>query len=161
MEPESGLDQRFATLSVVAGSTSTDQIIPRVDAATGPGNDVVNSEFTSSHTAVLASEVITNEDLTPAKFNTGAWTANHVRETDYRGRIIAIPGCRHADIVRLEDFRFTGNHEDDRPPNVADIERLVIMVQNENRMMTVEVLVTIAELSRFGVVQAGPLSAIE
>ena len=41
-------------------------------------------------------------------------------------------------IVRLEDLRLASEPEDERSPDGGDVQRLVVLVENEHRSMAIE-----------------------
>lgn len=118
---------------------------------------MIDRQFVRSLATVLAGVVVANEDLAPAKLYTRMRSPDHVGETNHRGRVVPLPRRHQVEIIRLKDFGLAGNHEDDGAPDVADVERFVIVVENEHRVPPIEMMVAVRVLFRFGVVQNGPL----
>lgn len=145
-----GFFDRFATFAVVALPASGNQIVPGVWTIFRPGDDVIDGEILCLDTAVLAGEVIPDEDLPPAKFHPGVGTLDHVHEANHRRSVEHRRGRVDHQVILFEDFGFAVEDEDDRPADIADIERFVVRIEHKNRMMAIESVMAIAVVMIYG-----------
>jgi hypothetical protein len=90
---------------------------------------VIDRQVVTLSPAILAGEFIANENLAPGQFDTGSWPSNHVHEADDRGRREYRRGAREPTLGSFEDFSLTADDQHKRPPDVANIQRFVILVQ--------------------------------
>jgi hypothetical protein len=111
---------------------------------------VVNSEVTSLNSAVLAGEMISDEDLPPAEFHPGIGPLDHIHEPDYRGRIEHRGRRVDHHIILLENLGFAIEDKDDRPADVAHVEWFIVGIEHKHRMMAIESVMAIAVLMVYG-----------
>src|SRR6185369_11008939 len=131
-QPESGLLEGLTALPVVARLARGDEVLPGVPAAAMAGHDVIERQVVALAPAVLAGVAVTGEDLAPAELDPRPGPADLVLEPDDRRRVIF--GTRRVDdlVVVLDDLGLLAEHEPERPRQIADVQRLVILVQDEH-----------------------------
>ncbi len=120
----------LAGLSMVTALASGYDVIPLVAALTVAGEDVVQGEFTHGLATVLASELVAKEDVAAGEAALGAGTADEVDETDYGWDFEdGGDGVKVAAPV-FDDFCLATIDKYERPPNVADVKRLEILIED-------------------------------
>ena len=118
---------------IVAFDTSADQVLPCVFSPPGPGNDMVNGESDIVAAAILALVAIASQNILPGEDdllerNTDVdGEANDTRKRHRSGN-----GMKKPAIKSCNQFGFTQIKKYDRFLNIADTERLVIMVEYEH-----------------------------
>ena len=95
-------------------------------------HDVVQGEVVGLAPAVLAGVPIPGEDLAAGQLDARPRSADVVLQADDRGR--AVFGPRRPDhlVVVLDHLGLLAEHEPEGPRQVADVERLVVLVQHEH-----------------------------
>jgi phosphate transport system protein len=94
-----------------------------------------NLERVGDHATNIAEMVyyqITGEDLASRQLHPGSRAPDQVLQADDRGRAVFRPRRPHHLVVVLDHFGLLAEHEPEGPRQVADVERLVVLVQNEN-----------------------------
>ena len=96
------------------------------------GHDVVERQVVRLPAAVLAGVAVAGEDLAPGQLDPRSRPPDQVLEPDHGGR--AVLGPRRPDhlVVVLDHFGLLAEHEAEGPRQVADVERFVVLVQNEH-----------------------------
>ncbi len=122
----------LAALAVVARLARRDQVLPRVAATAMARHDVVEGQVVALAAAVLAGVPVPGEDLAPAQLDPRARPPDEVLEADDRGRAVLRPRRPDHLVVVLDHFGLVAEHEPEGPWQVADVERLVILVQYEH-----------------------------
>lgn len=164
-ELHSRFGERLASLAMVAGPAGTDDVLPGVRTAAGTRHDMVDRQVMGAYAAVLAGVVIAEKDLAAAEFHAHRGTLDQAQEADDRRRGEA-PVCRgHLMLVGLQDLCLAGEPEDERPTHRCDMQRLVVLVENEDWSVAVEGhkaitlerelqgYVTVVALERIGITQ--------
>jgi hypothetical protein len=132
-EPHARFLRCSAGLAVIAALAGRHQVFPCVSAASVSRYYMVDRELMHLLTAIHAREMIALEDLTPRETHFWAWPADHVDESDYRRSRIR-HGCGPKQALALfEHLRLAMIEKDEGATNVADVQRLVVLVQNKNR----------------------------
>src|SRR5579884_1392389 len=126
--------QRLATLAVVAGAAGAHQVVPGVRPAAVARDEMVERQLLGLRPTVLASEVVAEKDLAAGQPHARPRPLDQRYQPDDRR-----PGQRprrRADQPRpvLEDFGFAAIDQDNCAPWVTDVERLVILIQHQNRV---------------------------
>ena len=126
------LDECLTPFAAIACGARADDIFPHVLAAAIARNDVINRKMVRLCAAVLAGEIVATKDGAARQFD--AWTrsldlvreANHrrARESRRRGRNVA--------ATVQNDFGSAADEEHNRAVRVAHVQRLVVLVENEN-----------------------------
>ena len=95
------------------------------------GHDVVEGQVVRLPAAVLAGVPVAREDLAARQLDPRPRPADEVLEPDDGGR--AVLGPRRPDhlVVVFDHFGLLAEHEAEGARQVADVERLVVLVQNE------------------------------
>ena len=73
------------TFAVVAGSTSSNDIIPDMHASQVARHDVIHGHVVSMPPAVLAGEIVSAEYLAPGQFDMRSGTVDHILQADDGG----------------------------------------------------------------------------
>jgi hypothetical protein len=131
-QPQPGLLERLAALAVVAGLARGDEVLPRVTAAAMPRHDVVEGHVVGLPAAVLAGMPVAGEHLAPGQLDARPRPLDQVLEADDRGRAIFGPRRPNHLVVVLDHFGLLPEDESEGPRQVADVERFVVLVQNEH-----------------------------
>ena len=131
-ETQAGLLERLATLAVVARLARGDEVLPGVSATPMARNDVVEGQVVGLAAAVLAGMPVAREDLAAGQLDPRSRAADQVLEADDGGR--AVFGPRRPDhlVVVLDHFGLLAEHEAEGARQVTDVERFVVLVQNEH-----------------------------
>lgn len=95
-------------------------------------NDMIEGEIVGATTAVLAGIGVSKKDFATGEFDARSWSADHIYETNDRGIGEGILRGRNASIVCFQDFGFATKYEHECTAGVADIERFIVLVENEN-----------------------------
>ena len=134
-QPHPGLLGGPPGLLLIAGDACARHVLPYVLTSPVSGNNVVYGERPALPAAVLAGERVPNEDLAPAELLLKAWTLDHVYEAYYRWYVERQRGAVDRGRVILQHFRLPLPEHDDRPPRPADVERFVVLVENQHRLV--------------------------
>ena len=132
MEAQACLVKRLAALAVVAPLARGDEILPGVSAATMARHDVIQGQVVGLPAAVLAGVPVAGEDLSTAELHPGPGSADHVLEPYDGGRAELRPRRPDHLVVVLDHLGLLPEQQSEGPGQIADVERLVIVVQNEN-----------------------------
>ena len=126
-----GFFWRAAAFSMVAGTACGGEVFPGVGATAVTGCDVIEREVAAT-SAVLAAIAIASEDLASGEAELGHGPADEVLEADDGGRFKA-HGIDAAEwfVPDFEDFRFSPEHEHDGAFDRANVEWLVVLVQDQ------------------------------
>lgn len=118
----------------VARPAGADHIFPCVLAAAEPRYDMVKRELPRLATAILADVPIAGKDLGAGQLTRYTeWTLYEVRKADDRWDGEFPVRCVHEPGAVFQHFGFALVNEHDGAPDVADIERFVVLVQDEYR----------------------------
>ena len=124
------LFRRPAGLEVVAALTGRHDVLPVVPAAAMAGNNVIQSQVASGPAAILALELVAKEDVSPCEAPLRPWPADQVDEAD-DGRNLENRGdAVEVTAAVFDDLRFTAIDKYERPPNIADVQRFVILIED-------------------------------
>ena len=132
LEPDPRLLERLAALAVVARLARGDEVLPGVAAAAVARDDVVEGQVVGLAAAVLAGVAVAREDLAPGQLDPRPRPPDLVLEPDDGRR--AELGPRRPDdlVVVLDHLGLLAEHEPERPRQVPDVQRLVVLVQHEH-----------------------------
>lgn len=127
---------------VVAFQARADEIFPRIFTPPGTGDDMIDGESDIGPAAILAPMAVTPEDVFSRKDDLFERHTDVDREADDAGE-------RHRHGNRMEKFpieggnhfRFTKVEQDDRFLDIADTQRLIIMIQYEHFTVNPELTV--------------------
>lgn len=132
VEKHPGLGHALTTLSVVARATGRYNVVPCMEATAAAGNDMVDREFMSVATTVLARETVADEDFPACQFYSWAWSTDEVHQSnDGGGGENRRWGC-DAQRTCFENLGFPVDHHHKGSTNVAYIQRLIILIQHKN-----------------------------
>ena len=128
-EAHRGLLRRAACLAMVTSLTGGDDVIPLMAAAAVSRQDVIKGKFLGSLAAVLATELIAEEDIAARQAALRPRAPDKVDQPDNgrngEGRTRAM---EIASAV-LQGLGFATVDDDDRATNGADVKRLVVLVE--------------------------------
>src|SRR5690606_30268025 len=99
----------------------------------GAGHHVVDRQVVRAPAAILAGEVVANKDFAAGQLDLCSWRANQIDQTNYRWIGEGGGGCNDHRLMRFEHFSFAAYDEHNRPPAVADVQRLVVLIQYQDR----------------------------
>ena len=123
---------RPAALAVVARLARRHEVLPRVAAAAVAREHVVEGEVVRLPAAVLAGVAVAAEDLAPGELDARPRPADVVLEPDDRRGAVDLPDRADLGVVVLDDLGLGPEHEAERPRDVADVQGLVVLVQDEH-----------------------------
>jgi len=83
LQVHSRLGGRFAPLAMIAHLAGGDQIVPRVPASARPRDDVVDGQLDVGASAILAGEIVADEDFFAGELDSGAGASDWIYEADY------------------------------------------------------------------------------
>ena len=130
-QTQAGLLERLAALAVVARLAGGDEVLPGVAAAAVARHDVVEGQVVRLAAAVLAGVPVAREDLAPRQLDARPRPADQVLEADDGGRAVLGPHRPDHLVVVLDHFGLLAEHQAEGARQVTDVERLVVLVQNE------------------------------
>ena len=124
---------RSVSLPVVAADTGADQVLPGIAAAARFRNDVIDRQWRGRLTAVDTAVIVPSQNVLPGQLHLLVRHMDIERQAYHTGIGICRPygvdrpvgACRH-------HFSLAEPEKDDRLLNVADAQRLVILVEDQN-----------------------------
>ena len=127
-----------AGFAVVAGAAGGDEVFPGVAAAARAGDDVVEGEVGFAQAAVLAGVAVAGEDFAAGEAHHGPGAADEVDHADHAGD--GEVGGHAAQegggaVERVDDFGFAACDEHDGAAHVADMQRLVVLVEHQHGLV--------------------------
>jgi len=125
--------RRTPCFALVTGLAGANHVVPGVSAAEAARSNVVYGQLSGLSATVLAGVVVSKEHLASAHFSLGAGAFYHVDEADDGGDGDGHGGAVEHARVFLEHLRLAPPDEDNCPPRPADIERLVVLIKNQDR----------------------------
>jgi len=96
-------------------------------------DNMVYGEFPCLFATVQTGEIVSNEDLASAQSPLHARPLDHVSKADYRWHRYGNRRTVHNIRVILQNLSLASPEQHNRPPRSANIERLVILVQDKDR----------------------------
>ena len=94
-------------------------------------HDVIQGQVVRLAAAVLAGMAIAGKDLAAGQLDPRPRPADQVLQPDDGGRAVFGPHRPDHLVVVLDHFGLLAEHEPEGPRQVADVERLVVLVQNK------------------------------
>jgi hypothetical protein len=123
-----GFFGRTPCLALVTRLARAYQVIPGMSTSEEARNNMVYRKFPGLVAAVLTGVIVPNEYLSSAQSPLHAWALDEISKDTYRhGR--AVNNIR----VVLQNLGLASPEHDYRPPCPANIERLVILVEDKDR----------------------------
>ena len=120
--------RRAPGLAVVAQLAGGHDVLPIVATPTMAREDVVQRQVSRLLSAVLTSEVIAQEDVPAGKASSWPGSSDEVDQPDY-GRNLKDGGWTvEVATPVLNDLGLPAVHQDKSAPDVAHVQRLVILV---------------------------------
>ncbi len=108
------------------------EVLPGVAAAAMAGHDVVERHVVGLAAAVLADVAVAREDLATRQLDPRSRAPDEVLEADDGGRAELRPRRPDHLVVVLDHFGLLAEQEAEGSRQVTDVQRLVVLVQNEN-----------------------------
>lgn len=115
---------------VVATAACCYQIRPDFLAAQVARKDMIYRQRCSALAAILASIIIPAKNFAPGKFDSWPGTVYHVIQTDNGGNRIGKGSGMDLPTAVADQRSLTGDHQADRPLQIAHIDRLKICVEH-------------------------------
>ena len=127
--------QRTAALAAIAGGARGDKVGPGIAAARSTRYDVIDGEVRALLPTVLAAIVVAPEDFAFGEFDARMRPPDEVAQADDAGA--REQGVDRADMAAsvLDDLGFADHDQADGPPRVADVQRLVVSIEDQNRFV--------------------------
>lgn len=120
-------------LVVVAGNARANNVIPGVWTVPPPRHNVVESELARALATVLAGESVPIEHCLPRKSAAHHRPLHHVDQAYDRWRGEQFRNALDMSTSIYHKLSFAPPYQDDCASHVADVERLVILVEHQNR----------------------------
>jgi len=120
---------------VVARLAGRHEIVPRVAATPVAWHDVIESEVRRLPAAVLAGVAIAVEDLAARELHPRSRPPDQVLEPDDGRGVELRRGCPDDLVVVLEDLGAFAEHEPKGARQVADVQRLVVLIQDQDHTL--------------------------
>src|SRR5215204_7164324 len=93
---------------------------------------MVNRQVVAMAATVLAGEVVADENLPPSEFYSRSGPPDEIHEPDDRRSGEDLGGAGQTDLLGFEDLRLATDHEHDGSAHVADVEGLVVLVEDKD-----------------------------
>lgn len=93
---------------------------------------MIDRKVMRANAAILAGVMIADEDLAAREFYPGSGTPDEVPQTDDRGSGVHVARSCDAGHVLLEDIGLPTDDQNERTPDIANVERFVVLVQDQN-----------------------------
>lgn len=123
---------RAVAFAIVAVDARTHEVFPRVASPPSLRYDMVNGQRDVCSATVLASMAVTTEDIFSRKDDLlERDTDVHTQAHNTRIRHPGCDGTKESAIACSDQLRFAEIQKDDRLSNVADRQRLIVVVQHE------------------------------
>lgn len=107
---------------------------------------MVERQIARSTPAVLTGVGVAQEDLTTRQLHASARRANQADKPNDRRVGEDILRCGNERIVRFEDFRLTPEDEHNSTSRIANVERFVVLIEDENGFVHAQLLTMDAKL---------------
>ena len=120
----------MTSLTVVTALTGGDDVFPLMPAAPMTREYVVQSELTRGLATVLTSEFVAEEHVTPGEAALRTGTADEIDKTDYGWNFEDGGDGVEVAAAVFDDFCLATIDKYERPPNVADVKRLEILIED-------------------------------
>jgi hypothetical protein len=78
----------------------------------------------------LALELVTEKDVSPGEASLGPWATDQVDEADDGGNLEDQGGGVEISAAVFDDLGLTAIDKYERPPNIADVQRFVILIED-------------------------------
>ncbi len=117
-----------ATLAMVTVRAGCYQVIPAMLTPKVAWNDVVNGKISDMLPAILASVVITPQDLPLGQLDLRAWTVDHLFEANNGWARVDLPNSLDLAASIKDQAGFSINDKRDGTAGIADVDRLKISV---------------------------------
>ena len=127
------LSRRPACLVVITGDTRADHVVPGVGAMPPARNNVIQSELACLLTAVLTGESVPIEHGLPGKSAAHHGPTHHVDKADYGRRREYIRNALDVAATINYELRLAPPDQNHCASHIADVERLIILVEHQNR----------------------------
>jgi len=124
---------RAPCFALVTGLAGAHHVLPGMFASEVARDDVVYGEVSGLFAAVLAGVIVSKKHLAPAHLPLRAGALDEVDQAYYRGQ--GHGQGRTADIagVFFQHLSLAPPYQDNRPPRSTDIERLVVLIEDQDR----------------------------
>jgi len=120
-------------LTLVTHFARTCQIVPGMCASEEARDNMVYGQFPCLFATVQTGVIVSNENLASAQSPLHARPLDHVSKADYRWHRYGNRRTVHDIRVILQNLSLAYPEQHNRPPCPANIERLVILVQDKDR----------------------------
>ena len=128
-----GAKRRPAGLSEIARTAGRHQVVPPPPPAQSPRLHVVDGHIRTAHPAVLTGVRVSYQHLATAQFDRGSRAPYVIPKSNDTGpRHLASRRPQRALVVR-QRLGLALGQQHDGAPHAADVERLVVLIQEQNR----------------------------
>lgn len=127
------LFRRPTGFAMIARDASGNDVNPDMRAVSGSWKDMVDGQVLALNTAVLTGEPIAMEDRAPGQLTLHDGLFDHVVEADDRWDGVRLPDCVNVSLSVCEQFSLTHSNENHGPLHVADVERLIVLIEYQHR----------------------------
>lgn len=128
-----GFFGRTPCLALITRLARAYQVIPGMSTSEKARGNMVYRKFPGLMAAVLTGVIVSNEYLSSAQSPLHAWALDETSKADYRGHTYRHGRAVNNIRVVLQNLGLASPEHDYRPPCPANIERLVILVEDKDR----------------------------
>ena len=130
---QSGLLRRAVPFFRIAFPAAANHILPRGTAATGTRQDMIHRQISAFRPAILAGILVAAHHVLFAERNLASARNIHIRSQPYDGGEVKLHRfAADEQTVRLDGIGFSVDHHANRTTSVADIYRLICLVEHQD-----------------------------
>ena len=122
--------ERPTAFSVITGRASSHQILPGVITSQVARQDMVDGHYRSMLPAVLAGIAVTAHDFPLGELDMRTRALDHMDQADYRRAWESLRHRFNFPATIHDQAGFSAQNQRDRPPGIANIDRLEICVED-------------------------------
>lgn len=123
------IHQALAALAVVAGFATGNHIGPFMQATTAAWHNMIDGELSVDAAAVLAREVIADENLATAELDAWAWPTHKCPQSYDRGHLKSAVSCVEILVPLLQHICLAPKYEHKSSSNVAHVQWFIVLVK--------------------------------
>lgn len=120
-------------LAMIAWNAGANDVLPNVGPTSVPRYHVVQSEGFGLPAAVLAGGPIPVEHFPPGQLPLNQWPLNHVQQANDGGQYNRVADTANLSTAVLQRLRLALGQQHNGTTAVANVQRLVVLVQHKNR----------------------------
>ncbi len=118
--------------SAVASHTGTNQMFPRITAASGARHNMIDRQRTLRGPTILTAESIPFEDISPRQFDSLVGYFDKIKQTDHTGERHRLTNGTNSDRMLFYDFHLLHTDQNDGLLGGYHHNRLIILVEQKH-----------------------------